>query len=282
MHSLMLVMALIIAVSLRFFLPTYQRRWQISLFFFLFPPLLLLMTAISVVCMGYHGQMFGYHASLISYFGAVIWIIFAIFCLFKISYLNRQTRQSFRSYPLKYLVDQQVRIIDTDFPYSARIGFWQSDLILTKGLLELLDSEHLQAVLAHEQAHQEYHDTFWFFWLGWVRSISFWLPHTEELWTELVFLRELRADRYASEQVDSLLLAESLLLVAQKVNQVALIDFSDSCCVALNERSLNNRLLERIDALVETDSPLLPKFKYQVWLLLSLSLAPFLLLPLHS
>jgi Zn-dependent protease with chaperone function len=282
MHSLMLVMALIIAVSLRFFLPTYQRRWQISLFFFLFPPLLLLMTAISVICMGYHGQMFGYHASLISYFSAVIWLIFAIFCLGKIFQTNRQTRQSFRSYPLKTVADQRLRIIDIDFPYSARIGFWQSDLILTRGLLELLDSEHLQAVLAHEQAHQEYHDTFWFFWLSWVRSISFWLPHTEELWTELVFLRELRADHYASGQVDSLLLAESLLLVAQKVNQVSLIDFSDSCYVALNERSLNNRLLERIDALVETESPLLPKFKYQVWLLLSLSLAPFLLLPWHS
>ncbi|MFM6059711.1 MAG: M56 family peptidase, partial [Microcystis aeruginosa] len=45
---------------------------------------------------------------------------------------------------------------------------------------------------------------------------------------------------------------------------------------------LNNRLLERIDALVESEKPEFPRFNYQVWLLLSLSLAPFLLLPLHS
>lgn len=282
MHSLMLLLALTIAIGLRWFLPSYQRRWQITLFFFLFPPLLLLMTVISVVCMGYRGQMLGYNSSLISYFSAIIWLVFALFCLIKLSYQTWQTHRYFSSYPLKKITAQKARVLAVDFPYSARVGFWKSELIVTQGLLNLLDQEHLQAVLAHEQAHQEYHDTFWFFWLGWLRSMSSWLPNSENLWSELVFLRELRADKYASGQVDYLLLAESLLLVAEKVNQVAEINFSDSCCVALNDHSLNNRLLERIDALVESEKPEFPGFNYQVWLLLSLSLAPFLLLPLHS
>ena len=282
MHGSMLLLALTIAIGLRWFLPSYQRRWQTTLFFFLFPPLLLLMTVISVVCMGYRGQMLGYNSSLISYFSAIIWLVFAIFCLIKLSYQTWQTHRDFSSYPLKKITAQRARVLAVDFPYSARVGFWKSELIVTQGLLNLLDQEHLQAVLAHEQAHQEYHDTFWFFWLGWLRSMSSWLPNSENLWSELVFLRELRADKYASGQVDYLLLAESLLLVAEKVNQVAEINFSDSCCVALNDHSLNNRLLERIDALVESENPELPRFNYQVWLLLSLSLAPFLLLPLHS
>ena len=282
MHGSMLLLALTIAIGLRWFLPSYQRRWQTTLFFFLFPPLLLLMTVISVVCMGYRGQMLGYNSSLISYFSAIIWLVFAIFCLIKLSYQTWQTHRDFSSYPLKKITAQRARVLAVDFPYSARVGFWKSELIVTQGLLNLLDREHLQAVLAHEQAHQEYHDTFWFFWLGWLRSMSSWLPNSENLWLELVFLRELRADKYASGQVDYLLLAESLLLVAEKVNQVAEISFSDSCCVALNDHSLNNRLLERIDALVEAENPELPRFNYQVWLLLSLSLAPFLLLPLHS
>ena len=282
MHSLMLLLALTIAIGLRWFLPSYQRRWQITLFFFLFPPLLLLMTVISVVCMGYRGQMLGYNSSLISYFSAIIWLVFAIFCLIKLSYQTWQTHRDFSSYPLKKITAQKARVLAVDFPYSARVGFWKSELIVTQGLLNLLDQEHLQAVLAHEQAHQEYHDTFWFFWLGWLRSMSSWLPNSENLWSELVFLRELRADKYASGQVDYLLLAESLLLVAEKVNQVAEINFPDSCCVALSDNSLNNRLLERIDALVESEKPEFPGFNYQVWLLLSLSLAPFLLLPLHS
>jgi Zn-dependent protease with chaperone function len=282
MHGSMLLLALTIAIGLRWFLPSYQRRWQTTLFFFLFPPLLLLMTVISVVCMGYRGQMLGYNSSLISYFSAIIWLVFALFCLIKLSYRTLQTHRDFSSYPLKKITTQKARVLAVDFPYSARVGFWKSELIVTQGLLNLLDQEHLQAVLAHEQAHQEYHDTFWFFWLGWLRSMSSWLPNSENLWSELVFLRELRADKYASGQVDYLLLAESLLLVAEKVNQVAEINFSDSCCVALSDNSLNNRLLERIDALVESEKPELPRFNYQVWLLLSLSLAPFLLLPLHS
>ncbi|AOC54191.1 Peptidase M48, Ste24p precursor [Microcystis aeruginosa NIES-2481] len=282
MHGSMLLLALTIAIGLRWFLPSYQRRWQITLFFFLFPPLLLLMTVISVVCMGYRGQMLGYNSSLISYFSAIIWLVFAIFCLIKLSYQTWQTHRDFSSYPLKKITAQKARVLAVDFPYSARVGFWKSELIVTQGLLNLLDQEHLQAVLAHEQAHQEYHDTFWFFWLGWLRSMSSWLPNSENLWSELVFLRELRADKYASRKVDYLLLAESLLLVAEKVNQVAEINFSDSCCVALNDHSLNNRLLERIEALVESEKPEFPRFNYQVWLLLSLSLAPFLLLPLHS
>ena len=282
MHGSMLLLALTIAIGLRCFLPSYQRRWQTTLFFFLFPPLLLLMTVISVVCMGYRGQMLGYNSSLISYFSAIIWLVFALFCLIKLSYQTWQTHRDFSSYPLKKITAQKARVLAVDFPYSARVGFWKSELIVTQGLLNLLDQEHLQAVLAHEQAHQEYHDTFWFFWLGWLRSMSSWLPNSENLWSELVFLRELRADKYASGQVDYLLLAESLLLVAEKVNQVAEINFSDSCCVALSDNSLNNRLLERIEALVESEKPELPRFNYQVWLLLSLSLAPFLLLPLHS
>ncbi|MBE9075115.1 M56 family metallopeptidase [Microcystis sp. LEGE 08355] len=282
MHGSMLLLALTIAIGLRWFLPSYQRRWQTTLFFFLFPPLLLLMTVMSVVCMGYRGQMLGYNSSLISYFSAIIWLVFALFCLIKLSYRTWQTHRDFSSYPLKKITTQKARVLALDFPYSARVGFWKSELIVTQGLLNLLDQEHLQAVLAHEQAHQEYHDTFWFFWLGWLRSMSSWLPNSENLWSELVFLRELRADKYASGQVDYLLLAESLLLVAEKVNQVAEINFSDSCCVALSDNSLNNRLLERIDALVESEKPELPRFNYQVWLLLSLSLAPFLLLPLHS
>ncbi len=145
----------------------------------------------------------------------------------------------------------------------------------------MLDRDHLTAVLAHESAHSEYRDTFWFFWLGWARSLSAWLPNTEELWSELVFLRELRADNRAARRVDSLLLAESLLQVARKVNQVDTIDFPAGCCAALNEESLNNRLLERIDALVEEETES-PRFHGQVWFLLSLSLAPFLLLPWHS
>ncbi|MEG3438954.1 M56 family metallopeptidase [Pannus brasiliensis CCIBt3594] len=280
-HSLMLLLALAIALGLRSFLPTYQRRWQISLFFFLFPPLLLVMTAIAVICMGYGGQMFGYHENRLSYVLALAWISFALFSLIQRYYQADRARKYLENYPRAIVEGQPARIIDLDFPYSARVGLWDSELVITRGLLELLDEEHLSSVLAHESAHSDYRDTFWFFWLGWARSFSAWLPNTEELWSELVFLRELRADNHAARSVDPLLLAESLLQVARKVNQVSAIEFPAECCATLADESLNNRLLERIDALVEEETES-PRFCWQVWVLLSFSLAPFLLLPWHS
>jgi hypothetical protein len=281
MHSLMILLALAIAFGLRAFLPTYQRRWQISLFFFLFPPLILVMTAVAVICMGYRGQMFGHSENHLSYLMAIAWFGLALFSLGKLYHQAERTRRQLAGYPRAEITGQPARILDLDFPYSARVGLWDSELVITRGLLELLDGEHLTAVIAHENAHAVYRDTFWFFWLGWARSFSAWLPHTEELWSELVFLRELRADHYAVRHLDSLLLAESLLQVAQKVNKVSRFDFPAECCAALNEESLNNRLLERIDALIEEETEK-PRFNGQVWFLLSFSLAPFLLLPWHS
>jgi Zn-dependent protease with chaperone function len=89
------------------------------------------------------------------------------------------------------------RVLDNPIPFSALIGFWQPELIVSQGLLNTLDQDHLEAVFKHEQGHYYYRDTFWFFWLGWVRSISAWLPNTEALWQELLLLREMRADRWA-------------------------------------------------------------------------------------
>jgi Zn-dependent protease with chaperone function len=239
------------------------------------------MTAIAVICMGYGGQMFGYHENRLSYAVAIAWIVFAVLCLIRRYFQADRTRRQLSSYPVEIIDGQPARLMDLDFPYSARVGLWESELVITRGLRELLDEEHLAAVLAHESAHRVYRDTFWFFWLGWIRSLSAWLPNTSQLWSELVFLRELRADSHAARQVDSLVLAESLLQVAQNVNSISGVPFATSCCAALDGESLQNRLIERIDALTEEKTEK-PKFRGQVWFLLSLSLVPFLLLPWHS
>ena len=145
---------------------------------------------------------------------------------------------------------------------------------MSQGLIAALDSEHLSAVIAHEQAHVQYRDTFWFFWLGWIRSFSFWLPNTEALWQELLLLRELRADRKASESVDFLLLAESLLFVAK-----APFD-SPVGCVSLNDAQIGDRLNERIDSLLDTTKSI-PSNRWHNWSWLCLLFLPLLTIPLH-
>jgi hypothetical protein len=50
--------------------------------------------------------------------------------------------------------------------------------------------------------------------LAWIYHCTAWLPGSQALWQELILLRELRADRWAAQHTDPLLLAEALVLTA--------------------------------------------------------------------
>lgn len=284
MHAFMIFFALMLALSLRL-IPfktgkTWQTRWQQILFFFLFPPLLLLMTAIAVSCMGYKGVMFGWQVGLFSYILAVGFVVVSSILLIRLFYQAWRSQQKIESYTQQIVEGKIARILEINFPYSAQIGFWKSELILSQGIINLLDPEHLNAVLAHEQAHYDNRDTFWFFWLGWVRSFTAWLPKTESLWQELLLLRELRADRQAIQQVDSLLLAESLLLVTQEVSQLPFLNIPQGFCAALNETIDRNRLEERIELILSEDNSSCDGNGWSLsWIFLLL--IPLITVPLH-
>jgi Zn-dependent protease with chaperone function len=285
MHILMILIALAIAGGIRLATPylTEQREahWWQSLFLFLFPPLLLLMTAVAVVWMGYRGEMLGWQASWFGYLLAIAFLGWASLLLLKQGYQVWQAARQICTYPQQVVEGKVARILETPFPYSAQIGFWQPELALSQGLLVLLDRPHLQAVLAHEQAHADCRDTFWFFWLGWLRTLTSWLPKTQLLWQELLLLRELRADRRAATQIDALLLAESLLLVIQTLSQSPLPNFSESFCAALSDTLPCPRLTERIEALLAEPAPA-PSFSWWRWSWLFLALLPLITVPFHD
>jgi Zn-dependent protease with chaperone function len=279
MHLIMILISLLLAWYLRTIpcssLGTWNQRWQRAIFLFSFPPLLLIMTAIAVMCMGSQGQMLGMEASLFSYGIAISLGAIAIILLIKLTYQGYIAVRQVRFYSQQLILGRQARVIEIDFPYSAQIGFWRSRLVISQGLLNSLDKEHLEAVLAHEQAHYFYRDTFWFFWLGWLKSFTTWLPNSNALWQELLLLREIRADRTAAQQVDPLLLAESLLTVAKAPWQTAQV-----LCATFSDAIPRDRLGERIDALLEESESNL-NLSWWRWSWMVLVLVPFLTVPLH-
>ncbi|HAC62177.1 MAG TPA: Zn-dependent protease with chaperone function [Cyanothece sp. UBA12306] len=254
MHLLMIIIALSLAGVIRFCTPLsligWTTRWQRSLFYFVFPPLLLLMTTVAIVVMGYHGTMLGWQSSLYSYLLAVTFLIFAIISLIKLAYQGWQSIKKINGYPEAIIAGKKARIIDIPVPYSAQIGFWNPEMVVSQELLNTLDQDHLMAVIAHEEAHANYQDTFWFFLLGWLGRITFWLPHTNNLWQDLLLIREIRADQQASQQVDPLLIAESLVIVARKINNITLNNSPEIMVATFHDKVLSNRLNERIDALL--------------------------------
>ena len=282
MHLMMIFIALAVAIVIRLLssLCSYGMScWQRSLIAFMAPPLLLLMTAIAVISMGYNGEMLGFQASRFSYLLAVVFLIFALIKGLEITYQGFISLKKVKEYPQKNIANNQARIIETNLPYSAQIGFWDSQLIVSNGILTTLDNDHLQAVIAHERAHAYYHDTFWFFWLGWLKRISFWLPKTKTLWQDLLLLREIRADQKASQTVDPLLLAESLLMIAQEINRIATANPLGVVEAAFHDLDLDNRLEERINALFNESDYL--SVKGIDWYLVLITLLPLVSIPFH-
>lgn len=168
---------------------------------------------------------------------------------------------------------QASRVLNIPALFAAQIGFWNPELVISQGLLNTLNQDQLAAVLAHEQAHDYYHDTFWFFWLGWLRQLTCWLPNTEALWQELLVVRELRADHWAVQQVDPLLLAESLLLVVR-----APLTQPEPFCAAFGAGA--DRLAERIEVLLAQPEQF-PASEIESWPWLWLLLLPLLSIMLH-
>lgn len=279
MHFLIMLTGLVLACAVRF-LPCRSNkslawRWPTVLGRFLFSPLLLLMTTIAILCMGPTGGMVGHWEGWVSYDLAIGFLSWAIISGIKLAWEGHQTIQQVHQNPLIEINGTPARLLDTPTLYSAQIGFWHSELLVSQGLINHLDAAHLEAVLTHEQAHARYHDTFWFFWLGWLRRLTPWLPDTETLWQELLMLRELRADREAAQQVDALVLAESLLMV------VSAPTMQPEICAAFSWAPSRDRLTERIDSLLADPQPASqPHFWSISWLLLAL--LPLATIPFHA
>ncbi|MBE9040572.1 M56 family metallopeptidase [Oscillatoriales cyanobacterium LEGE 11467] len=280
MHLVMILATVGLAWGMRLSVPNDTlddgRRWQRALMCFLFSPLLLVATAVAIACMGTQGNMVGWIDGWPSY---VIALGFLGFMVLFFAHLAREARRSLRrirTYPQQTFAGKPGRLLDSTIAFSAQIGLWQPELVVSRGLLETLDAEHLEAVLAHERAHVYYRDTFCFFWLGWIRRCTAWLPNTEAWWQELLLLREKRADRWAARRVDPLLLAESLLLVVRSP-----LEQSESFCAAFSCLAPQSRLEERIDALLDETSAS-GKTSLWRWAGLLVALIPLLVVPFHT
>jgi Zn-dependent protease with chaperone function len=253
---------------------TWAIRWQHALTAFLLPPLLLLTSSITVLVMGHHGTMLGLPVGWLSCLIGLAFLSFAVGLLCYQSWQTWRSLHQVRTCPRTTIAGKAGRVLESSAWFAAQVGFLQPELVVSQGLLQALTPAQLEAVLNHEQAHQQYGDTFWFFWWGWLRRLTLWLPKTESLWQELLLLREIRADHWAAQSVDPLLLAETLLLVVRSHSVNA--TFSSA---AFNDIASATRLEERIEFLVTQTT--LDAEQWQRWGWLLPMLLPTLTLPFH-
>jgi Zn-dependent protease with chaperone function len=268
---------------------SWQKRWHQALVCFALPPMLVLMTAIAVLCMGAEGQMIGLQAGRLSYAIALLFLAYSIFRVGQLALTGWLSLQKLQKLVIDNSNEQvtrldQIRLLNIPMLFAAQIGFWQSELFVSQGLLDNLDEHHLEAVLLHERAHAHYRDTFWFFWLGALRQVMPWLPNTQALWEEMLLLRELRADRWAAQQVDGLLLAESLLAMVSSnvlITDIPTNNFDITFAANFGYTNTSDRLEERINFLLAEPEPL-PQLSWRSLFWIGFALLPLTVLPLHS
>lgn len=281
MHVDILVGIALLALGLRWFwrrnTHSWHDRWQRAIVAFSLPPLLMVSSAIAVISMGRQGHMLGLPVGQLGYLlawgimaGALLTGVFGF-------WQGWRSLQYLRQYPIEHLpTSHSAHVIDTPLLMAAQVGFWHPQLVVSRGLVHSLTSEQLQAVLIHETAHEHYRDTFWFFWLGWLKRFSLWLPQTHALWQELLLLRELRADGWAAQQVDPITLAEALVHVVRSP-----LTAGNATYVAFGEAAPSDRLEERISHLL--DAPISePSHSPRLWPYLLIALLPLTIVVLHQ
>lgn len=290
MHLHMIGIALTIAVTIRLLArennvdASWQTRWQKALITFVVPPLFLLATAVAILAMSNRSNPFW--EGWLSFVLALGFVLAAGGMWIWLLWLAIQSRRQIRKYPCQALANgankfyPQGTLVETSAVFSAQMGLWSSELVVSRGLLNHLDAEHIEAVLAHESGHAHYRDTFWFFWLGGLKRLTGWLPRSEALWQELLLLREVRADRWAARKVDGLVLAESLLSVI-----TAPLADTEAICVGFSCAAPRSRLAQRVDALLSNDfdSSTRPSYWFAAlqWSVVALSLSPLTTIPFH-
>lgn len=291
MHSLLMVLSLAMALTVRLGYGSWAdvsgaslqetawtRRWSAALGVFLLPPLVIFATAIAILTMGIHGSMLGHGVGHLGYGVALSVVLWFLSVLVWQSLQGLRSRWRINRLPRTKIQGLTARRLDTDLPFAAQVGFWKPVLIVSQGLQALFDEAEVAAVLSHEQAHLAFRDTFWFFVLGWLRTATAVLPGTDSLWAELLLLREIRADHWAAQRHDPLLLADSLLKMAQAAVPV------ESGWVMFSEGHESSRLEQRIDALLAPGSAFKQQDSPMLWVLGSLAIAtlPLLTNLLHN
>jgi Zn-dependent protease with chaperone function len=249
--------------------------FPLSSFSFLVAPLLFVSTTIVVLLMGCNGEMW---MMPVGWLGFAMSFLFLVFCLLSLFCHCRdlvRSVQKTKELPLHVyqLKERRIcfRLLDHDLPFAGLVGLVNPQLVLSRGLLDLLDQDHIEAVVCHEEAHRFYRDNFWFFWWNYLKQITAWLPRTEKLWQHLLLERELRADRKAGEKVDPLDIAEALLQIIQQGNGLIV-----GGAVPFFEQE---RLEQRIDALL---SPRPQGFnRREILLSILVALLPLFYLPFH-
>ena len=135
------------------------------------------------------------------------------FELYKAEMLTTNMNQSFSQGKDDFIV------ISHPAPLAITMGFIQPKIVLSTGLISLLNEEELQAVIAHELYHKENRDPLTIFLMALCASTIWYIPILQWFNEQYRIIKELLADDYAIDKQGTSVNLSSALLKMLKVGQ---------------------------------------------------------------
>jgi beta-lactamase regulating signal transducer with metallopeptidase domain len=117
-------------------------------------------------------------------------------------------------------------VISQPSPLAITMGFIHPKIILSTGLIWLLNTEELKAVISHEMYHQENRDPLTLFLMSLCSSTMWYIPILKWFNQKYRIMNELLADEYAIEKQESSVNLGSALLKMLKVSKNQKMPFS--------------------------------------------------------
>ncbi|CAM4466728.1 M56 family metallopeptidase [Paenibacillus tarimensis] len=119
------------------------------------------------------------------------------------------------------LDEGQLMVIGHAEPLAFTMRFWKPVIVLSNGLLDMLDRDELQAVVEHESYHRMKYDPLRIFLLQLIAQTIWFIPLTKWAYQNAKILSELQADSYAIRKTGSEWGIGSALLKLVRVHERA-------------------------------------------------------------
>ncbi|MGG1519494.1 M56 family metallopeptidase [Paenibacillus oryzisoli] len=145
---------------------------------------------------------------------------------------------------------EQMRIIRHASPLAMTVGLWRPRIVLSTGLIAMLEESELHAVIEHEKCHLRYRDPLGIFLLTVLSKAMIYIPMFTWMARKYPILIELRADKYAIGQMAQSADLGSALLKMLRVKTTWPITMSHA---SFAESSMNLRIRHILDPQLPLD-----------------------------
>lgn len=126
-----------------------------------------------------------------------------------------------------------ITVVRSSAPMAFAMGLVRPRIVISTGLIDMLDEQELQAVIYHERFHQMHGDPLKTFLLSLAASVMWYLPILKSSQHNYKIIREVLADKYAiGKQGASVYLGGALLKLLQSKTAAAVpmahVSFADT------------------------------------------------------